>query len=317
MKNLAFVLALAAALVFGYFFGAANQKTKVSQRAATTAWMPSPEHDAAKVAKLSQYRQVTCPLNSIQIAYFGQSNTINSIAQNADINIPDNLFQYDFKSGQCYRYQEPLLAVGGSGGNSISYYAVSLAQRADRPVLFIPFGVKGSSIIDWSYGYLSHLHHFVMDRLRSSGLSPNIFLWVQGESDAKPAWYSSESELEIKFSLYGYNEDYLPQEFMFGLNPLDYQNGLNRIVHKTFDFFPNADFGIALASHCAGQGPDENIRNAQRSVALSSDKTFIAFDSDAIFGNDLRYDNCHLSKNGAIEIAKELEKTVTPRLKIK
>ena len=94
-----------------------------------------------------------------------------------------NLYQYDWKSQKCYLYKEPLLGTNGINGNVITYTATKIANNSKRPIVIIPFGVGGTSVLQWAYGDLSQHHQIVMKRVKESGLPPRIFLWHQGESD--------------------------------------------------------------------------------------------------------------------------------------
>ena len=106
------------------------------------------------------------------------------MTEKSDVVIPSNLYQYDWKSQSCYLYKEPLLGASGTRGNVITYTAVKMANISNKPIVIIPFGVGGTSVLNWAYGDLSHQHKIVMKRVKESGLSPRIFLWHQGESDS-------------------------------------------------------------------------------------------------------------------------------------
>ena len=60
-----------------------------------------------------------------------------------------------------------------------------MTKNSNKLIVIIPFGVGGTSVLEWAYGDLSHQHQIVMKRLKESGISPKIFLWHQGESDAQ------------------------------------------------------------------------------------------------------------------------------------
>ena len=92
-----------------------------------------------------------CPSSSLQIAYFGQSNSHNSVKPKASLEIPKNLYQYDWQSRKCYRYKEPLIGATGLNGNVITYTAVSIALETEKPIIIIPFGKGGSSVFEWAY----------------------------------------------------------------------------------------------------------------------------------------------------------------------
>ena len=70
--------------------------------------------------RFKEYEKVKCPNSSFKIAYFGQSNSANSVNEISRLNIPKNLYQYNWKDNNCYRYKEPLLGSGGNNGNTIT-----------------------------------------------------------------------------------------------------------------------------------------------------------------------------------------------------
>ena len=78
--------------------------------------------------KENEYQETHCPDSSFSIAYFGQSNSANSVNKISKFNFPDNLYQYNWKDKRCYKYKEPLLGATGKKGNSITPFAISLAN---------------------------------------------------------------------------------------------------------------------------------------------------------------------------------------------
>ena len=92
------------------------------------------------------------------------------MTEKSDIAIPLNLYQYDWKSRSCYIYKEPLLGTNGTKGNVVTYTATKMANDSNKPVVIIPFGVSGTSVLQWAYGDLSQHHQIVMKRVKESGL---------------------------------------------------------------------------------------------------------------------------------------------------
>ncbi|WP_152669522.1 hypothetical protein [Synechococcus sp. GFB01] len=75
-----------------------------------------------------------CPREHLAVASFGQSNAANSVRPAYyGLPIPANLLQFDWRSGRCFTYSEPLIGADGSGGNVITYLAVDLVRRSGRP----------------------------------------------------------------------------------------------------------------------------------------------------------------------------------------
>jgi hypothetical protein len=259
---------------------------------------------------LASYRSVSCPPNAIVIAHFGQSNAANYVQPQASIDIPDNLVQYDWKSDQYFGYQEPLLGADGCWGNVLTYAAVAIAQASSRPVIVVPWGVGGSSVVDWADGNLSYQHDLVLERLRRRNLVPQIFLWHQGESDAGPMG-SGEAWASVP-----YFSDPSSLGFRFGLTTAIYERALTVIIHKTLGAFPDARFGVALASRCESlrATPYEPVRQAQQHVAAIDGRVFIAADSDRVWGPAYRYDGCHFSALGAQTLANDYYRAIAPIL---
>ena len=137
-----------------------------------------------KYNDLNSYKKVSCPKNSFVIAFFGQSNTTNQISQKFDLKIPNNLYQYNWRDKNCYLFKEPLLGNTGLGGNAITPFAATIAKETQQNIVLVTFGQGGSVIESWSQGGFSPILRDVLQGLKGSGLSPDIFLWHQGESNA-------------------------------------------------------------------------------------------------------------------------------------
>ena len=265
------------------------------------------------IPDISQYKKSNCPENPITIATFGQSNSANSMTEKSDVEIPLNLYQYDWKSQSCYLYKEPLLGASGSKGNVITYTAIKLANISNKAIVIIPFGVNQTSVLNWAYGDRSHQHKIVMKRIKESGLSPNIFLWHQGESDSKRI---SPSLDELTKAPY-FQEYFLQKGIKKGIIPLSeeiYYNALKKIVESTFKRFPQSSFGIALATIC-GNTPWNPVRSAQTRISQDLPNTFISADSDKITGLDKRPNNCHFSAKGASELGNLYYQSITREIK--
>ena len=236
------------------------------------------------------YKQVSCPKNPVVIAYFGQSNSANFVFPRYEREIPGNLYQFDWRTGRCYEYKEPLLAADGLGGTTITHFATKLALKTRAPVLIAPFGQGGSSAFDWSDGFLASRHKAALEMMTRKKLKPVVFFWHQGEMGA-----GTPTNLRL-----GNSMDLSPDQ----RTAEAYEIFLKRIIDKTRESYPDTYFGIALASLCKGK-PYEPIRKAQSSVASADSKNFVSADSDMIAGSALRYDGCHISQVGAMKLATE------------
>ncbi len=217
---------------------------------------------------------ISCPLNSIQIAYFGQSNSSNFVKPKTSLKLNSNIFQYDWKTKKCLSYKEPLLGTDGLMGNVITYTAIKISENNDKPLVIIPFGKNNSSALDWAYLKLSQHHIQVLNNLRDSKLNPVIFLWHQGESD---------SHLITEKTIY--------------------RNALQVVIRRTKDYFPESFFGVAIASKCKNNGSNV-IRQAQKEIIKLNKKVFMSANSDELIGKKFRYDDCHFNDKGALTLGK-------------
>ena len=256
------------------------------------------------------YKQVLCPKDGIALATFGQSNSGNSVRPVATDIAPRNLFQYDWRTGKCYEYKEPLLGTTGTEGNVITYTASKIAKDTSKPVIVIPFGVGGTSVLEWAYGHLSYQQDIALSSIRRSGLSPKIFLWHQGEKDARVEG-SKPDDLK-KVSSFSKPEG---NDFQLGLSRKSYADALQKVVDKTRQYFPDSYFGIALVSRCSNRNQWEPIREGQREIANKNKNTFVSADSDKIYTEKARYDKCHFSKEGAQELGNQYYSSVSTLLK--
>ena len=85
-----------------------------------------------KYSEEIQYQNTSCPKDFFSIALFGQSNSANSVNKISRLNIPDNLYQYNWKDNKCYIYKEPLIGATDIKGNSITPFAISLANNIKK-----------------------------------------------------------------------------------------------------------------------------------------------------------------------------------------
>lgn len=265
-------------------------------------------------ATLRHYSETACPgEEAFAIAYFGQSNATNTVKPRAEGPFPANLIQYDWKSRKCFAYQEPLLGADFLEGNDITYAAIDIAKSTDRPVVVIPFGFGPSSILEWAYGRGSTQLDLVLERLHATGISPQVFLWHQGESDVP----NDGADRTIMADVPYFERPEFPLDegpYRWGLTRAGYENALREITHKVLSSFPDARFGIALVSiaPCLGRSEEwQPLRDAEADVAAQNDRVFISADSDAIRGPEYRYDSCHFNKAGAQKLSAEYVRSLT------
>jgi hypothetical protein len=263
---------------------------------------------------LDNYAERPCPRkDAFAIGFFGQSNATNTVYPPASIPFPDNLLQFDWKSQKCFAYKEPLLGADFELGNSITYAAVEFAENTDQTVVVIPFGFGPSSVLTWAYGQGALLHELVLERIAANGLSPQVFLWHQGETGAAIRGVDASDVAQTAyFRRPDMRFDFLP--YREGLSKDLYRDALEEVVSRTLLAFPKTHFGIALVSiaPCLGRHERwEPLREAQREVALSHPNAFISADSDAISGDANRHDTCHFSAQGAQRISQQYYESIS------
>jgi len=265
MKNFFLVVFV---LIVGYIIGYKTKYTTKNFLNYTFRLILKKDNLSEKKIPISiKYKEVNCPSSSFQIAYFGQSNSGNSVKTKSKINLPNNLFQYDWQSRKCYQYKEPLIGTTGNGGNLITYTALKLALETSEPIIIIPFGKGGSSVFEWAYGHLSFHHNLVLENIKNYDLDPQLFLWHQGESD-------------------------------HGVSKKKYKDALQVVLDRTREHFPNSKFGVALATRCKNN-EWQPVRDAQQEITKLNKNTFISADSDKVYNKKFRYDFCHFSNLGA------------------
>ena len=249
---------------------------------------------------MDDYKEVVCPKDAIAIGYFGQSNSANYVFPRYSHSIPSNLLQFNWSTGRCYEYKEPLLGTDGLGGNTITYFASKLSHQTGKPILIVPFGKGTSSAFDWSNGALAGHHEAVMKMMAEKKLNVVAFFWHQGESGS-----GAPENFQFANSL-----NFTPEQ----KSREAYRLFLNKIITKTRAKYPNAHFGIALASMCGGITSKETTE-AQRSVAFSNVRNFVSADSDRIVGPINRYDNCHFTIEGSKTLGERYYDSFTKKIK--
>ena len=233
--------------------------------------------------------KVSCPKTSFTIAYFGQSNSANTVDEVSNLNIPTNLYQYNWKNNSCYKYKEPLLGTEGQGGNTITPFAVSLAKNIDQNVLIIPFGIGGTLVESWSSGDLNLINKNLYKNLKRNNLNVDLFLFHQGEANSG--------------LLKRYPAKYLKSNFSKA-----YTNNILVLIDQTKEYFPKSYFGLSLVSKCFSTRSDYII-NSQKEVINLRDKVFISANSDSLFSKEYRHDGCHFNQKGAKALSKMYEKS--------
>ena len=225
----------------------------------------------------SERQEVAC--NSLAedaavILVMGQSNAAN---YGETLYRPRRqVFNFDWKSGRCYRAEDPLLGASGRGGSAWSRLGDALIERGVfRRVVLVPVAVGGTSIHAW-VGENGPAGHAVKAAagLREQGLSVSHVLWQQGESDRN-------MDKSVYIRLFSQMNDYLRT------------NGIE------------APIFVAQATICNNHGL-EDVRQAQAELPL------LMADSNVLPGPDIdtldhiyqRASNlCHFSDQGLAGVA--------------
>lgn len=264
---------------------------------------------------------VECPNNNyLGIATFGQSHLSNVSLRKEPIDLSSqNVLMYDWVSGKCYPYKEPLVGTTGSfninnykdqisgeelftkypyiGGNIMSPLIQKIRGIGyQKKIVVGAFAVGGSSAFYWSNGaQLSRLNKF-LETSKKNNMNFDIFLWHQGSTDSIPRLYKHHSSVEVGSKLLTkYNL---------------YKSSLEKIFIKVKNFYPDTKIGIAISSICNSSWiteddgsqvlrhfVDEEIAEAQRSVSSKSDDYFISAETNDLLGKYL-WDGCHYYPKG-------------------
>ena len=272
---------------------------------------------------------VNCPTdNYFGIASFGQSHFSNVMLRQEAVDLSSlDVVMYDWVSGHCFPYKEPLVGTTGSfgrnnfkdqitqevlstkypyiGGNMMTTLIEKLrGQGFNRTIVVGAFAVGGSSAFYWSNGrQLSRLNAF-LQRSKQRNINFDLFLWHQGSTDAIPRLYNHHSKVAVghesktKFQLY--------------------KSALEKIFRQVKLSYPLTKIGIAISSKCNGawisqksSGDEEDIfkhyidneiGDAQRVVALQSDDYFISAETNDLLGRYL-WDGCHYYPRGEDVVA--------------
>ena len=259
---------------------------------------------------------VTCPAgNYLGIASFGQSHFSNVMLRQEAVDLSGlDVVMYDWVTGNCYPYKEPLVGTTGSfgrnnfkdqitsevlsnkypyiGGNMMTTLIEKLRGKGfSRTIVVGAFAVGGSSAFYWSNGrQLSRLNAF-LQRSKQRNINFDLFLWHQGSTDAIPRLYNHHSKVEVghesktKFQLYKF--------------------ALEKIFRQVKLAYPLSKIGIAISSKCNGAWipqknsgdkymhfVDNEIAEAQRVVALEGEDYFISAETNDLLGRYL-WDGCH------------------------
>ena len=233
------------------------------------------------IFSLSVKNIVPCPKDSLNLAYFGQSNHGNNIKRNNNLIINnENIFMYDWRTNLCSQYKEPL--AGPDGRRGFGHIATdninSLLKKYSYKgkILVMGFSKGGSIAEQWAKGELSNSLDFILERLKNKKINIDYVFWHQGESEKKNP-----------------SEKYLNQ----------YKKDLKFVFQKFFDNYPDIYIGMALVSRCNSQR-SKSLLDIQRSIIKDDKRIFLTLNTDNL-GNDFRYDKCHFNWLGSKRIGED------------
>ena len=225
---------------------------------------------------------VPCPKESINIAYFGQSNHGNNIERKKILDLPyENVFTYDWRLGVCSKYKEPLAGVDGRAGgfghiSSDTVYFLKKNYDFSENLVFLGFSKGGTRAQDWASGKVTNKFDLVLKKLKKDGIEIDYVFWHQGESEMKNA-----------------NKIYYQK----------YINDIQLIFHKFLAASNKTKIGMALVSVCNSE-KSKSLVHSQRLIIHGNDRVFLTLNTDDL-GNSYRYDGCHFNSLGASVIGEK------------
>lgn len=253
----------------------------------------------------SSVAPIKCPTDYKAIAIFGQSNSANQIERSQGLkNISDgNTFMWDWTTGLCYPYSEPVVGTDGGNRGNIITSAITGFRNIDKEtnLIIAAFGRGGSSVFSWSHSVQSIRLDEVIKQMHAAKIQPSLFLWHQGESDAIDEIYFQE-----KLKAYGAE---------IGMKKMFYEKALDIVFQKVHSAFPNAHIGLALASICKNEGSQE-VRAAQKAIQNKYPWVSISSDTD-VYGTDFRSDGCHFNEKAEQHIANDYKNLLVKTLMAK
>lgn len=256
---------------------------------------------------ISDYHQADCPNDALGLYIFGQSNSSNTVRPMKKHDVSEKVFQFDWRTGKCFKFQEPLLGAMDFYSHPITPLMANFDKIYDGEVIVVPFGVPGSSIIDWSFGSLRLMTKSVFIKTSKLNLKQSLIIFIQGEKDIK----EQETVMNNFKSSPHFFHIYPTQEYT-ALSRDEYKFLLTKVVLEALELSgSNSKFGIVKTSKCGENIIDLDIAEAQKIVSRLDNRTFLAGDLDSLDTSaTYRSNGCRLNPEGAIMLSKQLEKTL-------
>jgi lysophospholipase L1-like esterase len=204
-------------------------------------------------------QSVNCPHKAFVVVAYGQSQAANTGEQRRTG--PGHFF-YD---GKCYALADPIFGASGRGGSIWPAFAAEIGG----PVVIINGAVNGRSIEALSKEPLHQLLKTVR-QAKDVGLSPDLVIYMQGETDARAATSA---------------EDYLAR-----------LNGLK--AHLPYAWL------VTNQSMCHVPVPSKALQRARKAFANSNSSVSIGPDLDSLGPSYRQEDGCHFNRKGQDLVAR-------------
>lgn len=223
---------------------------------------------------------VECPSQDDRTAVFliaGQSNAGNYAGQWMTSEHGASIV--NFFDGRCYLAASPLLGNTGMAGEYWTGTANRLVRSGHyRTIVLVPAAIGGTPIARWSAG--GDLNRMLLRTAQSAaaaGLTITHVLWHQGETDAA-----------------------------MGTAEADYRSRFLSLVATLRSAGVTAPIYVSVATKCPEIAPyveDNPVARAQKALPGSAAGVHAGVNSDELLGPADRYDDCHLSRSGAVKMA--------------
>lgn len=237
-------------------------------------------------------KHVPCPKDDyLGVITFGQSNVTNTIVRKAAVQyIDDKTYMYDWASGHCYPFSEPLVGTDGLNGNILSDTVTKMrAAGFDKNIVFAPLGRSGSSIFSWMMGIHKKRLDYFTALAKKNGVEFDVWFWQQGETDGEPEFYVAHKRI------------------FFGDESGSVEMFYTRALEFLYDYIkaynPDAKLGVSLTSVCDNRGSG-SIRAAQQGFIDRHEDVFFSTDTDTL-DHTYRRDKCHFNTKGADAVGQD------------
>ncbi|MCE4222568.1 sialate O-acetylesterase [Methylobacterium sp. C25] len=228
---------------------------------------------------------VPCPKQTNRtevLLVLGQSNAANYAGQRYRSNFGEKIV--NFFDGQCFIAASPLLGSTGTKGEYWTELANKLiaSQKVDN-VVIVPIAYSGSAVALWAAGgKFNDVMVATVGALKTAGYQPTRVMWDQGEYD-----------------------------YVLGTTEKTYSERLTSVIDTLRGQGVSAPFYVSIASKClepSNGGFKEDVADnpvVRAQLALSSGAGGIrrGVNTDALLGEDDRYDDCHIGGAGAAKVA--------------